>query len=213
MTLPSTPEDSPRITDVDYFDPDNTLITTLKRAIAHEQDILLQRDGGGELVLLGSRNEYFSAVSDEQFFYTAPVAGAKLTLLSRKDPRIPPVESIGREVDELLWKAAFYNSRGRLMHGYYPVDVVELAAWPNLTRLPHTTNAPRIASLLSRQPTSIAVAGRLLKVSPEEMYQFYSAARCAGLARPINRTPQEPRLAPHRHQTLLLALWKRIAGI
>jgi hypothetical protein len=54
---------------------------------------------------------------------------------------------------------------------------------------------------------------RLLKVTPEEMYQFYSAARASGIARPINRQPEEPKLEPHRNQTLLSSLLSKIARL
>lgn len=213
MSQPAAGDFSSRAPVVEYFDPDTTLITTLKRAIIHEQYILLEPFEGGELLLAGNRGEYFNTISDEPRFFTSPASSMKLTILSGKDPRIPPVEKAGRSIDELMWKAAFYSSHGRLMHGCYPADVVELEHWPNLTRLPHTANAARIASLLSRQPSSIALAARKLKIAPEEIYQFYSAARCAGLARPINRTPHEPWLEPHRHQTLLSALWEKIASL
>jgi hypothetical protein len=91
--------------------------------------------------------------------------------------------------------------------------MVELIYWPNLSRLPHTAAAPRIAALLSRHSTTIAFAARLLKVAPEELYQFYSAAYCSGIARPVNRVPAEPVLEPHRHQTLLAGLWKKLSGL
>lgn len=88
-----------------------------------------------------------------------------------------------------------------------------VAHWPNFTRLPQTPNSLRIAALLVQHPTSVTLAARLLKIEREELYQFYSAARCAGLARAVNRKPEEPKLAPHRHQTLLAALLNKIAGI
>lgn len=213
MTMPSPLEGTYHITEVDYFDPDETLITIIKRAVVNSQDILLKLDGVGELLLLASRGEYFSQVSDELSFFASPVADIDITILAKGDHRLPSTETIGRNCDELMWKAAFYNSKGRLMQGCSPVDMVELEHWPNLSRLPHTTNAPRIAALLSGHPTTIAFAARLLRIAPVEVYQFYSAARCAGLARPVNRTPEEPKLEPHRHQTLLSALLKRISDL
>jgi len=199
-----------RISTAHYFDPDKTLITDIQRAILNGQDILLEQEGKGRLLVLGSRQEYFADMPDEGSFFSALHSEAKVTVLSKNAPLIPATDVAGRHVDELLWKAGFYSSQGQLMKGCYPVDVVELIRWPNLTRLPHTANTPRIASLLSRQPSSLTIAGKVLKVSPQEMYQFYSAAHCAGIARPLNRTLPEPTLEPHRQRGLLAALWEKL---
>jgi len=136
----------------------------------------------------------------------------KVTLLE-KDFRTHDTNRVGRNIDELMWMAGFYASDGRLMEGCYRDDVVEVMFWPNFTRLPSTPNSMRLASLLSTHPTSIALAHRFLRIDKEEAYQFYTAARCAGLARSINRAPEEPPLKPHRNQALLGLLLNKIAGI
>ncbi|MFO7594093.1 MAG: hypothetical protein R6X15_08640 [Pseudomonadota bacterium] len=206
-------EDDVRTAGVDYFNPDDYLLNTLRRAASNEQDILIEVDGIGTLLLLSSRGEYFPSVTDMAVFLTTAPEQCKLTILPQGDERIPSEDIIGRNIDELMWQAAFHASQGRMMRGCYRDDVVELEHWPNLSRLPHTPQAMRIAALLSNHPTSIFFAMRLLKVAPAEMYQFYSAARAAGLARPINRKPEEPKLEPHRNQTLLSALLGKIARI
>jgi hypothetical protein len=202
-----------RTTGVDYFDPEEGILSILRRATANQQDLHLEVAGLGEMLMLSSRGEYFSYLGDMAAFITAPLARLKITILAPGDARTPATEQIGRNIDELMWQAAFYASAGRLMQGCYRDDVVELAYWPNLSRLPHTPNSMRIAALLTRHPTSISFATRLLKVEPAEMYQFYSAARAAGLARPINRAVEEPKLEPHRNQSLLSSLLKKIAGL
>ncbi len=201
------------LSEVEYFNPDETIITALKRAISNNQDLLLSLDQSNELVLLGSRGEYFSRLMDEERFFTSPVDQIDITILGKADKRSPSTESVGRGVDELLWRAAYYASGGRLMQGCYPADMVEIAYWPNLTRLPHTSNTGRIIALFSRHPAPPAFVARRLNVPAEEIYQCYSAARCAGMARPINRKFEEPRLEPHRHQSLISALMKKLSSL
>lgn len=213
MNVATKLDDDVRTAGVNYFDPDDYLLSTLRRAAANSQDILLEVDGIGEVVMLTNRCEYFAFVTDMATFMTTPPDKAKLTILQPGDSRIPTPDTIGRNLDELMWEAAFYASQGRLMKGAYRDDVVELEYWPNLTRLPHTPESLRISALLTRHPTSIYFAMRLLKVTPEEMYQFYSAARAAGVARPINRKPEEPKLEPHRNQGLLSSLLSKIARL
>jgi hypothetical protein len=202
-----------RTAGVDYFNPDDYLINTLRRATANQQNIHLAVAGQGELVMLGSRGEYFAYLDDMAAFITTPQHRVSLTILPPGDARIPAPQEIGRNIDELMWQAAFHASQGRMMQGCYRDDVVELEYWPTLSRLPHSPNTMRIAALLSRHPTSIFFATRLLKVEPAEIYQFYSAARAAGFARAINRKPEEPKLEPHRNQSLLSSLMKKIAGL
>lgn len=202
-----------RTAGVEYFDPQNYLINILRRATANQQDLLIELDGVGEVILLSNRGEYFGFATDMADFCTAPIDRYKLSILTAGHLRQPGPEAIGRNIDELMWQAAFHASNGRLMEGCYRDDVVELAYWPNLTRVPLTENTPRIAALFNRHPTSVTFAARLLKVEMAEMYQFYSAARCAGLARAVNRTPEEPKLEPHRNQTLLSALLSKVARL
>jgi hypothetical protein len=146
-------------------------------------------------------------------FCTTPIDRYVITIMGAGHQRMPTKDTVGRNIDELMWHAAFHASQGRLMEGCYRDDVVELTYWPNLTRLPLTPNTARISALLNRHPTSITLAARLLKVDMAEMYQFYSAARCAGLARAVNRTPEEPKLEPHRNQSLLSALLAKVARL
>jgi len=99
------------------------------------------------------------------------------------------VERGGRPVEELLWKAAFYGSFGRLLEGCNLFDVVELQRWPNFTRLPHSVCCLPLCSLLARRPSSIAFAHRMLRVPPGDAMRFYSAARSAGYLRVISAQP------------------------
>lgn len=212
VIAPSRVEGRTHIENVDYFDPDDTLITTLKRAIANSQDLLLEQDIGSVLVL-SSRGEYFSRTSDERSFFSSSVSETRISILSKGDRRLPSPDTIGRNIDELMWKAAFHVSEGRLLRGCHPVDMVAMSTWPNLSRIPHTPNTPRIIALLTRHPTSIILAARVLKIAPAEIYQFYSAARCAGLAQPVNCSQEEPHLKPHRNQTLLSTLLEKLSKL
>lgn len=206
-------ESDARTAGVDYFHPDETLITPIKRATANAQNLYLKLDGVGELLVMSERGEYFALINNEQQFYTSPLAQFTISVLTDDDQRLPGAETVGRNIDELMWRVGYHASSGRLMHGCFRDDVVELAHWPNLSRLPHSPNSARIAALLASHPTSITFATRLLKIEQAELFQFYSAARCAGLARPINRAVQEPKLAPHRNQNLLSALLGKIARL
>jgi len=213
MDLAMASASDARTAGVAYFDPDKYSINLIRRAVTNKQDIVLTAAGIGDILILSTRGEYFSQVSDMERFCTTPAAQLQVRVLTPNDPGLPSSDQHGRNIDELMWQAAFYASAGRLLTGWYRDDVVELSQWPNLTRLPLTPNSMRIAAFFSRYPTSITLARSLLKIEREELYQFYSAARCAGIARAVNRKPAEPRLEPHRNHTLLSALLSKIARL
>lgn len=195
----------------DQFDADDYIINIIKRAVAHVQDVAITLPGVGQLIALTTRGEYFAAPSILPAFCRAPADQLKVAVLEGPPAGMQAI--VGRNLDELMWCAGFFASQGRLMEGCHHHDVVQLRHWPNLTRLPVTPNSMRMAALFARHPTSISLAYRLLKVEPAEMYQFYCAARCAGLAVAVNRKAEEPDLKPHRNQPLLGALLAKIAGL
>lgn len=195
------------------FSPDDYLLSTLQRAVANNQDICLNTVRLGRLIVLSSRGEYFTDCPDLAALLCLSPDDCPVRILGKGDHHIPPSCTIGRNIDELLWQAAFHASAGRLMQGCNLDDVIQLDYWPNLTRLPHTPNSFRILALLSKHPTSVFFAARLLKVPASEVFQIYSAAKAAGLSRTINRKVEEPRLEPHRNQSLLSSLLKKIARL
>jgi hypothetical protein len=196
-----------------HFDSTKTLIHTLRRAVAHRQDVAIVLDGVGELIVLPARGEWFPRFRDMPKFCAAPEQEYVVRCLNAGEVDTAVRGGVGRNIDEIMWTAGYYVSNGRLIAGCQPDDVVELKHWPNLTRLPAPPSAMAISALLTRYPTSIAFAARLLKVPMRELYEFYTAAYCAGIAVAINRTPVIPKLEPHKNRTMLGQLLARIAGM
>ncbi len=197
----------------DHFDPEETLIHTLRRAIANRQDVVVAQPGVGEIYLLPARGECHVSIRDAIKFYGASPDDVEVRCLNPAEIDAVTRKGHGRNLDEIMWRAGYYASKGRLIKGCFRDDVVELRHWPNLTRIPSTPNSMAIAALLTRHPTSVMFAGRLLKVPASEMYQFYTAAHCAGLARVLNRKPEMPNLPPHKNRSLLSQLLSRISGM
>lgn len=196
---------------VPYFEPEQYLVNIVRRAKLNGQDILVSAGTLGDITVLGSRREYVANSSDLPAFCRTPANDFDVSVLPRGARGEP--ERRGRSLGELMWEAAFHASDGRLVSGCSPVDVVKLTRWPNLSRLSRDENTVRLCALLTRHPTSIVVAGRLLKVEPAELYRFYSAACCAELTRPVNRQAgeaEEPTLAPYRNRNLLSKLVARL---
>jgi hypothetical protein len=203
-------------TSIPYFDPGEYLINVIRRAKANRQDLRISAGELGEIDVLTTRGRYFTRHGDLSLLCKSLSDTLQVTVLSPREQWSPPLGHRGGSLCELMWEAGFHASQGRLMEGCSPFHVVELARWPNLTRLSLGANTVRLCALLTRHPTSVVVAGRLLKIDKAELYQFYTAATCAGVAHPVNRTngeTEEPELDPFGDQGLLAKLVARIARL
>lgn len=197
-----------------HFNPEEYLVNILKRAVSNEQDISVSLVSGERLAVFPSRGDYFSCVDDMPAFCRSNIEKFAVKVLNKTDADgLRKEQEYGRNFEELLWQASYYASQGRLIEGCKREDVVELSYWPNLTRLPCQTSSIAIASLLTRYPTSITLASRILNVPIEEVFEFYSAAFSAGFTNVHNRSVQTPELKPHRDNTMLRQLLSRISRL
>lgn len=197
-----------------HFNPDEYLVNILGRAVANKQDVSVALPSGERLAIFPSRGDYFSYVDDMAAFCTSNINEFDVKVLNESGiANYRNGEEYGRNFDELLWQASYYASQGRLIEGCKREDVVEINYWPNLTRLPGPPSAIVIAALLTRYPTSITLASRILNVPMEEMFEFYSAAFSAGFITVHNRPLTTPELKPHRDNTMLGQLLARISRL
>lgn len=125
-------------------------------------------------------------------------------------------------IEELLWQIGFHACAERLLDRGHPHDVIELRAWPNLTRLPHGPGAMRLCALLTRSPTTISLAWRMFRIPPQEALQFLSAALAADMIRvvcphygsvPQPYLPLQPSAAVQRTAGFWDRLLDRISGL
>jgi len=201
------------------FDPASGLLGVIAQALPSGHAILVYASGIGAVALVPERREYFTELTEDELaaFCRLPATGYATKRLADGGLNQLLTQGVrGRNIDELQWRAALYASAGRLMKGCGRDDVVLLKAWPNLTRVPGTPNAMRIAALLTRYPTTVSLAHHLLKIPVEEMNEFYSAAHASGLAVAVNRKPERMKgdtIKPHRNRGLLGQLFERVTGL
>ncbi|VAW52201.1 hypothetical protein MNBD_GAMMA06-226 [hydrothermal vent metagenome] len=215
IKVPGLAEDTnQKLLDDYHFNPENYLISILSRAVAHKQDILVSLTSGEELVVLPSRGDFFCNVDNMEAFCLLNIKAFKVKTLTPSDcdAYIKDGQN-GRNLDELLWQTSYYASQGRLIKGCMREDVIEISNWPNLTRLPCPTSAMSITALLTRYPTSITLASRILNVPIEDMFRFYSAAFSSGFAVVKNRESKTPELKPHPGNNMLGKLLSRVLNL
>lgn len=202
-----------------HYDPERYLIGLLRKAVRDSKTAVIQADIYGKIAIRGGDRLCFTDIGDTDLAKVCTLAADKFQY---NEADIDEIEAIyGKECqwkgsDDLLWRAAYYASGGRLLKGSQRDDVVALKYWPNLTRVPAPEVAIRWCALVSRYPTSIALSARILKVAPEEIHAIYSAARASGAAAPINKgaaTEQDIEKKQVRNRGLLGKLLNKVSGL
>jgi hypothetical protein len=144
--------------------------------------------GWKQLLIFPYSDEIWLDADDKQLrvFAGLPInnSGLNKNMLIRP---LDPKTVLNRDPDKFqsmnafVWKLACWTSKGRYS---LPIDIdlpVFLKHWPNFTRLLITPHAMRIAALLVDRPrTAVQLAG-ILKIKPEYVFIFISAASAIGL--------------------------------
>jgi hypothetical protein len=79
-------------------------------------------------------------------------------------------------MNSFIWKLACWTSKGRYPQALNLTEPVYLKQWPNFTRLLITPHAMRIAALLTTGPRSVLEIIHGLKIKPQYVFIFISAA-------------------------------------
>lgn len=166
------------------FRAENSLLAELESVLYAEFPTRVNVSGAGTVWIDPLVRTYQHDIVDEEHFFLARSQDCRLDRIEAL-----PQASQSRPVDELLWRAAYRASGGALLDRCHPFDVIRLIRWPNFTRVPHTESMLPLCSLLSRRPTSIAFAYRMLRIPRTEAINFCSAAMVAGYLEVISSQP------------------------
>lgn len=201
------------IANVPRFAAQQCLLGPIRECLDSGEKNCLEVPEKGRLWLDGEAGLYRSEMVSSADFYSADPAE-----LVRARDTVPPARLIARPADEVLYLAAWHARQDALLDECQPFDVVQLHCWPNFTRLPHTRYLLPLSSLLSRRPSSLAFAFRMLRVPEADALRFYSAAMAAGYLRVISSQPatasggDEP-TASERSGSFWSRLFERISGL
>ncbi len=93
--------------------------------------------------------------------------------------------------NEFVWKVAIWTSKGRYPNSIDIHRPVFLKQWPNFTRLLITPHAVQIAALLAAEPRTLLDVIETLKIKPEYVFVFISAAHATGIIGQSQRISDE----------------------
>ncbi len=183
------------------FDPKSFylgyVLSALKAAREHNK-ILQLNTSWKPLVIFPHSHEVWLDANDHQL---RAFAGIALNRKANRNISLSPIDRNSTDfnenmenfydVDAFLWKIAVWTSKGR-----YPENInidrpVYLKHWPNFTRLIITPHALQISALLIHSPKTLVEIIETLKVRPEFVFVFISAAQALDLIGQADPQQQE----------------------
>ncbi|RFF26441.1 MULTISPECIES: hypothetical protein [unclassified Wenzhouxiangella] len=189
------------------------------RVLEHSRDgVCVSVAEAGRIWIDPELRQYRDEITSPDVFFKVPVGAAEVVHETASDGAGAP-----RPIDELLYRTAYHGADGALLDRCQPYDVIELKYWPNFTRLPHTRHMITLCSLLSRRPTSLSFAYRMLKIPEADALRFCSAVNAAGYTKVVSSQPASDAAGPGNPSADLNAsgasgsfwsrLFDRIAGL
>lgn len=160
-----------------------------------KKQVMRLNSGWKPLIIFPHNHEIWLDADDKQL---RAFAGVVMNKISGPGMTLTPEVSIAASIQEslekfhdqdaFLWKLAAWTSKGRYPSALDINRPVFLKHWPNFTRLVVTPHALRISALLMANPRTLPEIAEVLKIKPQYVFVFISAAYAIGL---IGQTKRE----------------------
>jgi hypothetical protein len=190
----------------------------------HERGEILEVYSGWRLIILFPQSrEIWLDADDKQLRAFAGLKlentpGSKMSLspLKQEPSALANSPEKFQSMDTFAWKLACWTSKGRYPDSLNIELPVYLKNWPNFTRLMITPHAMRIAALMVQEPRTLGDIASILKIKPQYVFVFISAAHALGLVGQARREADvlvvAPEIKPSQKQSLLSRIISKLRG-
>ncbi len=184
----------------DYFQ--GYVISAVK--ISKEKNRMLQLNSNWQpLLIFPHSHEVWLDADDKQLRAFASLEMSKATGSKLTITPINPVTSgvAGKldkfyDLDAFIWKLAVWTSKGRYPQALDVHRPIFIKRWPNFTRSLVTPHALRITALLMNGPRTMLNIAQALKIKPQYVFVFVSAAYALNLVGQAERKSDELLMPP-----------------
>lgn len=228
---PTRPMIELKIQEIEYFDPEISLIGLVKM-VARDAISATVTNGIGQALMIISPE----TAEVQLLVPTAQLAAIACDPSQQFHARAPQQPDSAHVLDtwplnSALWQVGVWSANGRLLKQVRPGMALQLKHWPNLTRLAAIPHALRLSAFLTRSPVNPVLTVRMLQITPAELFNFLAAAHSidilltptmvpAGDIIPERRiassaSPATPAITPppSPQRGFLSRLLKKIAGL
>ncbi len=179
----------------DYFQ--GYVLSAVK--ISKEKNRMLQLNSNWQpLLIFPHSHEVWLDADDKQLRAFASLEMSKATGSKLTITPINPVTSgvAGKldkfyDLDAFIWKLAVWTSKGRYPQALDVHRPIFIKRWPNFTRSLVTPHALRITALLMNGPRTMLNIAQALKIKPQYVFVFVSAAYALNLVGQAERRSDE----------------------
>lgn len=179
----------------DYFQ--GYVLSAVK--ISKEKNRMLQLNSNWQpLLIFPHSHEVWLDADDKQLRAFASLEMSKATGSKLTITPINPVTSgvAGKldkfyDLDAFIWKLAVWTSKGRYPQALDVHRPIFIKHWPNFTRSLVTPHALRITALLMNGPRTMLNIAQALKIKPQYVFVFVSAAYALNLVGQAERKSDE----------------------
>ncbi len=183
------------------YDPKQFFLGYVLSALkmAREKELILQLNSSWKpLIIFPHSHEIWLDASDQQLrAFSGMIIQQKSGQTMSLSPINPKASKFNQkmekfyDIDAFIWKLTLWTSKGR-----YPVAIdinkpVYLKHWPNFTRLIITPHALQIAAILMMCPKTLMEIIDSLKINPQYVFVFISAAHALNLVGQAERLVDE----------------------
>jgi hypothetical protein len=163
-----------------------------------KKQVMHLNSGWKPLIIFPYDHEIWLDADDKQLRAFASVvmnkiSGPRITLTPAGSNMASIQEGLEKfhDKDAFLWKLAVWTSKGRYPSALDIYRPVFLKHWPNFTRLVVTPQALRISALLMAGPRTLPDIAEVLKIKPQYVFVFISAACALSLIGQAKRETDE----------------------
>lgn len=165
---------------VERFDPRQGLFSVLGDIRRKRIPSVVSLEGQDLIIALPSQDKAL-LLQDLLAIQRACDPSAGAITMRQLAPTDTPSRAVPQNLTALLWQAAIWTSRGRLMEGITPETPIRLRHWPNLTRLSSVPESMRIAAFWVRNPVNLRLTVKMLNIAPPHVFDFLAASYAIGI--------------------------------
>ncbi len=140
--------------------------------------------GCADIVVLPEKKLYYSSTKLENLkaILQAPADKIKVSLIDLKklDNIMDQLLAKSRPIDDLLWCAALFGSKGRLLSSANPDEIIRLKYWPDIAHLPDYAQNLPVSAFLNGNSANLQTIAEQTKTPLPVVYNFYNACETLG---------------------------------
>lgn len=155
------------------------------KAVKYRRSVLLTMPHGSLVVLSDGKTALLDIKESRlRAFCSVPITDETLTIIVLEESALLEYHKIATPIalEQLVWKAAIWASRGRVPAGTNLHNLVYFQEWPNISRSLLFPNALRIAAFWVEKPCSLIETAKALEIPQRYVFAFYSASNAIGIA-------------------------------